>query len=61
MSSMDACQAAPAISMSRSRSWVSQVKPSPITFQVTRSGKPVKTFISPIVSRPLMNCTTPIR
>ena len=45
--------------MSRARSWVSQVKPSPIALMVTRSGKRSSTMRSPVSQLPLTNCTTP--
>src|SRR5229473_2196284 len=54
-------QAARAASMSRARSWVSQVKPSPIARQVTRSGNPASTVRSPVPQAPLTNCTMPTR
>src|SRR5712691_2858862 len=54
-------QAARAAAMSRARSCVSQVKPSPIARQVTRSGKPASTVRSPLVQLPLTNCTMPTR
>src|SRR5579862_1651386 len=54
-------QAARAAAMSRARSLVSQVKPSPIARQVTRSGKPAKTVRSPVPQAPLTNCTMPTR
>src|SRR6202034_1543115 len=53
-------QAASAARTSRSRSCVSQVKPSPITWKLT-SGKRRKKAFSPVAYRPLMNCTTPTR
>src|SRR5258707_12244037 len=54
-------QAARAAAMSRARSWVSQVKPSPIARQVTRSGKRASTVRSPVPQAPLTNCTIPTR
>ena len=54
-----ASQAARAAAMSRSRSWVSQVKPSPMTLSVTCSGKRSSRWRSPVSRRPLTNCTTP--
>src|SRR3954465_9081580 len=47
--------------MSRARSWVSQVKPSPIARQVTSSGNRASTSRSPVPQAPLTNCTTPTR
>src|SRR5437016_465618 len=47
--------------MSRARSFVSQVKPSPIARQVTRSGKPASTVRSPAPQAPLTNWTMPTR
>ena len=52
-------QAARAAAMSRARSWVSQVKPSPMTLTSTRSGKRLRKKRSPVSRRPLTNCTTP--
>ena len=52
-------QPARAWAMSRSRSWVSQVKPSPIALMVTRSGNFSSTVRSPVAQAPLTNCTTP--
>ena len=45
--------------MSRARSWVSQVKPSPMTLTSTSSGKRSRNSRSPVSRRPLTNCTTP--
>ncbi len=47
--------------MSRARSCVSQVKPSPMARQVTRSGKRASTARSPVSQAPLTNCTMPTR
>ena len=47
--------------MSRSRSWVSQVKPSPMALMVTSSGNFSSTVRSPVPQAPLTNCTTPTR
>ena len=45
--------------MSRVRSCVSQVKPSPIGLNSIRSGKRSKTAFSPVAIAPFTNCTTP--
>ena len=60
ISSLARSQAARAAAMSRARSCVSQVNPSPMTWSETRSGKRAKSRASP-VSRDadLMNWTTP--
>ena len=47
--------------MSRARSCVSQVKPSPIALMVTRSGNFSSTVRSPVAHAPLTNWTTPTR
>jgi hypothetical protein len=45
----------------RWRSWVSQVKPSPMVCHSTRSPKHSSARRSPVCQAPLMNCTTPTR
>src|SRR6185369_7449907 len=55
------CHAWRAAAMSRCRSCTSQVKPSPITSNVTCCGKRRKKCFSPVCHLPLMNCTMPTR
>jgi hypothetical protein len=54
-------QARSAAAMSRARSCVSQVKPSPSVLISTCSGKRCRKFASPVSHAPLMNCTMPTR
>src|SRR5690606_3693987 len=54
-------QALCAAAISRSRSCVSQVNPSPIVCQMTRSPNAANASFSPVCQPPLMNCTTPTR
>ena len=50
-----------ALATSRARSWVSQVKPSPMARNSTWSGKASNTAFSPECMAPLMNWTTATR
>src|SRR6202521_2789314 len=61
INSSDFAQARSAAATSRLRSWVSQVKPSPMVCHDTWSPKIARASRAGVCQAPLMNCTTPPR